>query len=98
MWYEDVLPENQRKYNNEMEQWYKSQGQDLRGSDIGEDSDVELTDGFSLGYQEAGGSKVTLTMDREEARLFNPQMVFKNLITEQLESGKEGVYRTELWG
>ena len=41
---------------------------------------------------------MTLTMDKEEARLFNPQMVFKNMIIDELETPREGVSRTELWG
>ena len=39
---------------------------------------------------------MTLTMDKEEARLFNPQVVFKNLIVNKLEDPKEGVARSEL--
>ena len=83
-----------------MKEWYKEvemERSDPRMSDLAADSDMEITEGFSLGY-DAGGSELTLTMDKEEARLLNPQMVFKNMIIDELETPREGVSRTELWG
>ena len=69
---------------------------DAQVSDLEDDSDIEITEGFSLGY-DAGGSEMTLTMDKEEARLFNPQVVFQNMIVNKLEDPKKGVARSKLW-
>ena len=99
--YETKVRDNQRKYNAAVKDWLIEKAamerSDAHVSDLEDDSDIEITEGFSLGY-EAGGSEKTLTMDKEEARLFNPQVVFKNLITNKLEDAKESVARSELWG
>jgi len=95
--YDTKVQQNQQKHHAEMKERYKKKEMDRLDQEVSdlENSDVELTEGFSPGY-DAGDSEGTLTMDKEEARLFNPQMVFKSLITQQLKSGQEGVYRTEL--
>jgi hypothetical protein len=78
--YETKVRENQQKYNAEVKGWLIEKAamerSDAQVSDLEDDSDIEITEGFSLGY-DAGGSEMTLTMDKEEARLFNPQVDFK---------------------
>ena len=99
--YETKVQKNQHKYNAEVKDWLTKKAameqSDAQVSDLEEDSDMEITEGFSLGY-DADGSEMTLTMDKEEARLFNLQVVFKNLIVNKLEDPNEGVAKSELWG
>jgi len=51
--YDNKVQLNQQKHNAEMKEWYKKvemERSDPRMSDLEEDSDMEITEGFSLGY------------------------------------------------